>query len=41
MIKEDITGYNPEGQIVIKIYIDDKGSEHPDSWVCPEGWGTK
>lgn len=36
---EEKTIVNMEGEIVAKLYIDEKtGNLDEDSWICPQGW---
>ena len=30
---------NEDSKIVARLYILDNGNLHPDSWLCPGGWG--
>lgn len=33
-----LTLENDEGNIVAKLFIENNGNLHPDSWLCNEGW---
>ena len=40
-IMKTLTLTNRKGRIIAKLYFKKNGNLHPDSWLCPKGWGNK